>query len=142
MTEGSSSQTTPVLVLGAGFTALSVLRAFGRKGIPAYVMIDKGDDCAIRFSRWFKSIPLSRTKFLTLPAFLDAGVLKRAVVIPCSDLWVEVTSLLPRRLTAFPFDGRWQPSGLPRQRASSANVNQTRLTSSRNDSAENRERLW
>jgi len=99
MTEGSSSQTTPVLVLGAGFTALSVLRAFGRKGIPAYVMIDKGDDCAIRFSRWFKSIPLSRTKFLTLPAFLDAGVLERAVVIPCSDLWVEAASLLPRRLT-------------------------------------------
>ena len=103
VTKTSNSPTNPVLILGAGFTALGALRAFARKGIPAYVVIDEEDDCAIRFSRWFRSPKLIRTMSQTLLSFLDSGSLTRAVIIPCSDQWVEATARLPRRLSrSFP----------------------------------------
>jgi D-aspartate ligase len=99
-----TSPTIPVLILGTGLTALGVIRAFGRKGILTYLMSNEADNALIRFSRWFRSADQrNQTTPETLLTFLDSGSLEQAVLMPCSDPWVEAVARVPRRLsTLFP----------------------------------------
>jgi D-aspartate ligase len=104
MTAAPSRPTIPVLILGTGVTALGVVRAFGRKGIPTYLMNNEAHEAVTRFSRWFRSVvQRNRTTPETLLGFLENGSLEQAVLMPCSDPWVEAVARLPRRLsTLFP----------------------------------------
>jgi predicted ATP-grasp superfamily ATP-dependent carboligase len=45
----------PVIVLAGGVTALGVIRAFGRAGVPVFVHPDT--DETIRYSRWYRPLP-------------------------------------------------------------------------------------
>jgi D-aspartate ligase len=100
----SSSRAIPVLILGAGLTALGVVRAFGRKRTPTYIVSNEADDALIRFSRWFRPVAQrNQATPETLLAFLDNGSLEQAVLMPCTDPWVEAVARLPRSLsTLFP----------------------------------------
>jgi len=100
VTKTLSSSKVPVLILGTGLTALGVMRAFGRKGIPTYLMSNEADNSLIRFSRWFR--PAGQRNQATrerLLEFLDNGSLEQAVLMPCSDPWVEAVARLPRTLS-------------------------------------------
>ena len=91
----------PVLVFGAHITALAVIRAFGRTGIPVYVV---GRDCtAIARSRWYRPIPgddIDETAGSErLAAFLQALPFERSVLIPCTDRWALALASLPEHVT-------------------------------------------
>lgn len=86
---------TPVLVLGAGLTALGVLRICHRSGIPAYSM---GGPAGIdRLSRWYREAPAdigAGRESATLESFLRRCRLPNAVLMPCSDTMVLQASRL------------------------------------------------
>lgn len=50
----SLDEQLPVVVLAGGVTALGVIRAFGRAGVPVFVHPDT--DEAIRYSRWYRPL--------------------------------------------------------------------------------------
>ena len=50
----SLEERLPVIVLAGGVTALGVLRAFGRAGVPVFV--HPGTDDPIRYSRWYRPL--------------------------------------------------------------------------------------
>jgi predicted ATP-grasp superfamily ATP-dependent carboligase len=93
-----------VLVLGGGLTVLGVIRALGRKGIPAYVPTDPTD--LVRRSRWYRPAPASAngaTAEGDFVRFLDGLPFERAVLVPCSDIWaMRVARLEPRLTVRFP----------------------------------------
>ena len=74
-------------MLGAGITALAVLRCLGRAGIAAHSVCPRGD-IATR-SRWYESLPAAkgspdrRAAAATLAALRDFD----GVVFPCDDHW-------------------------------------------------------
>jgi predicted ATP-grasp superfamily ATP-dependent carboligase len=87
----------PVVVLGGGVTALGVLRAFGRRGIPVFVY--PAPDALVQHSRWNRPLPRAHT----VP--VDAGVsvtalqrilvgcgIQRAFLCPCSDNWCRAVA--------------------------------------------------
>ena len=105
MTKTCPSPTVPVLVLGTGLTALGVIRTFERRRIPAYVLSEEPDDLLTRSSRWFR--PIGQQPRITTDALGDFLIknnfLKRAVLMPCSDPWVEAVAHLPSNIsTDFP----------------------------------------
>ena len=90
----------PVLILGKGITALGVLRSFGRRAVPAYVVGASGD-LLIR-SRWYKRPPGDLATEFTesdLAARLESLDVARMVLIPTSDKWAMAVSRLPPRLS-------------------------------------------
>lgn len=94
----------PALIFGAHITALGVLRALARRGVPAYVA-DETSNIIVR-SRWHRSP--GRTLAETadpgvLDAYLRSLPLERAVLIPCSDQWaLAVSGLPPETRARFP----------------------------------------
>lgn len=96
--------TVPVLVLGKGITALGVVRALGRRGVPLYVT-GAGNDLVTR-SRWYRALPGDRpreTADSDLGARLEALEIPRLVLMPCSDAWaVAVSRLEPGLSGRFP----------------------------------------
>lgn len=82
----------PVVVLSGGVTALGVMRAFGRRGIPTYVHPDTNE--YIRHSRWYRPLLAeqreqrrgARTAGALREALEQSG-LKQAFLCACSDDW-------------------------------------------------------
>jgi len=89
----------PVLVFGAGITALGVIRTFGRAGIPVYCLTESTD--IIGDSRWFRRLgqpPCIITSIDGLVPFLESLPIDKAILMPCSDDWVVALSDLPEHL--------------------------------------------
>ncbi len=85
----------PVLVLGKGITALGVVRALGRRGLPLYVA-GAGDEL-VTGSRWYRPLPggrLNEPNEASLAARLETLEVDRMVLLPCSDAWVMAVSRL------------------------------------------------
>ncbi len=110
----------PVLVFGAGITALGVVRAFGRRGTPVYVVAD--DTRVIRASRWYRAAPTAGPAVArNLAVFLDSLPFERAVLLPCSDDWARRVAVLPDDISL-----RF-PASVAQPRALSALVDKGRL---------------
>jgi predicted ATP-grasp superfamily ATP-dependent carboligase len=86
----------PIVVLAGGVTALGVLRAFGRAGVPVFVHPDT--DEAIRYSRWYRPLLKeagggagTRTSMRpSLAALTDAlarSGLQHGFLCACTDDW-------------------------------------------------------
>lgn len=87
----ASASPLPVVVLSGGVTALGVVRAFGRRGIPLYVYPDTPE--YIRHSRWYRPLPKApapapgpRTAAMLRDALERSG-LEQAFLCACSDDW-------------------------------------------------------
>ena len=96
-----ATSSAPVLVLGAGLTALGVLRICHRSGIPAYSM--GGSTGIDRRSRWYREAPADAApggEPVTLESFLRRCRLPTAVLMPCSDAMVMQASRLEGELAA------------------------------------------
>jgi len=83
----------PVLVLGSGITALGVIRAFGRAGVPVYPVSEHLSFVA--GSRWARK---PKGEFRPLPDWEDLVAYVRrlpfdsAVIMSCSDYWTQELS--------------------------------------------------
>jgi predicted ATP-grasp superfamily ATP-dependent carboligase len=86
--------TTPVLLLGSGVTALGALRALAGVRIPAYVLADEPGFVAR--SRWYRAAPgRAAAADADLAAYLAGAPWPRAVLMPCSDHWARRVADLP-----------------------------------------------
>jgi len=95
-----AESTVPVLALGGGLTLSGVIRSFGRAQLPVYCVCPKHDVAA--YSRWYREPPLSGVsdlKPLDLETFLRTLPLDKAVLMPCSDDWLQAVVSLPALLT-------------------------------------------
>jgi predicted ATP-grasp superfamily ATP-dependent carboligase len=99
-----SQQTSqrPVIVLASGVTALGVLRAFGRQGIPAFIHPDSTDD--VRHSRWYRPLlaggperPPAPPSAASLADALARSGLEHAFLCAGSDEWQRVVSEFSER---------------------------------------------
>jgi predicted ATP-grasp superfamily ATP-dependent carboligase len=88
---GVRTSRLPVVVLSGGVTALGVMRAFGRRGVPLYVYPDTPE--YIRHSRWYRPLPKApapppgpRTAAALRDALERSG-LQQAFLCACSDDW-------------------------------------------------------
>jgi D-aspartate ligase len=85
----------PTIVLGADITALGVLRALRRSGLPAAFSADKAD-----IASWSRSIiplhdyPGEALAPDALTRWLESTDFHSAVLMPCSDRWVQSVSRL------------------------------------------------
>ncbi|MGE5225254.1 MAG: hypothetical protein ACM3OO_00080 [Planctomycetaceae bacterium] len=83
----------PALVLGAGLTAVGVLRALGAHAITAFLVAPVRDVAhRSRFARRVPGPSLVDTAPAALPGALAAAGIDRAVLIPCSDRWVRTVA--------------------------------------------------
>lgn len=90
----------PVLVLGGGVTGLGVLRAFGRRGVPAHLVAPAGDLAwRSRFARTVPGAPRAAEE-AELPGYLTALPFDRVVLLPCSDGWARAVAALPTGIAA------------------------------------------
>src|SRR4051794_15211464 len=86
----------PALVLGAGVSALAVLRSLGRTGVPVFAA---GQETAlVRRSRGYRPAPGDAELGAGLAEYLRTSVLSRAVLFGCTDHWAETTAALPADL--------------------------------------------
>jgi predicted ATP-grasp superfamily ATP-dependent carboligase len=86
----------PALVLGAGISALAVLRSLGRSGVPVFA---GGDDTTlVRRSRWYRPAPGDPELRAGLAEYLRTSVWAGAVLFGCTDHWAETMSALPADL--------------------------------------------
>jgi predicted ATP-grasp superfamily ATP-dependent carboligase len=78
----------PVLVLGAGVTALGVLRSLWRAEIPC-LSLGTPPGGFVRRSRWFRAAPdvAGIDPARDLAGYLQRCGLDSAVLLPCSDAW-------------------------------------------------------
>ena len=89
----------PAIVLGGHVTALGVVRCLGRCGIASYVLSAPGDYAgASRWSRRLAGAPIESADPEPLAAFLETLPLKRALLLPCSDIWLQAVAALPGAL--------------------------------------------
>jgi predicted ATP-grasp superfamily ATP-dependent carboligase len=93
-----SAVALPVVILCGGVTGLGVLRAFARRGIPAFAYPPARDD-VIRHSRWHRALPgsggkASRPKpsLAVLEKILADSNLEGAFLCACSDDWNRVVA--------------------------------------------------
>ena len=95
----ASSSRLPAIVLGGHVTGLGVVRCLGRSGIEAYVAAAPGDYAAS--SRWATRLPGAPDESpagAPLAEFLERLPLERALLLPCSDNWLQAVAALPERL--------------------------------------------
>ena len=95
-----ANSAVPVLALGNGLTLSGVIRCFGRARLPVYAVCPRRDVAA--YSRWYREPPLtvaSALKPIELETFLRALPLDEAVLMPCSDDWLQAVVSLPTFLT-------------------------------------------
>ncbi|MCK4632795.1 MAG: hypothetical protein KAT79_05955, partial [candidate division Zixibacteria bacterium] len=95
----------PVLILGSYITALGTMRSLGAAGIDALCITPQ--DSYGRCSRWHRA-PDSSIGVVTrpedLPGYLERLPLDRAVLMPCSDVWVSAVAALDNTVRSrFPF---------------------------------------
>lgn len=84
----------PVLVMGAGITALGVTRILGRQRIPMF-HADTSDQ-VLRSSRWFRPAPWlgPKEKGLSLCELLGRCNESKMVLMPCNDTGVDAVAQL------------------------------------------------
>ena len=87
----------PVIVLGNGVTALGVLRAFARQGIPTFVHPDSSED--LRLSRWYSPLlqkgrehPHQPPSASALADVLRRSGLEHAFLCAVSDQWQRIVA--------------------------------------------------
>jgi D-aspartate ligase len=91
----------PVVVLANGVTALGVLRAFARQGIPAFVHPDSRED--LRLSRWYRPLlkngdqPLGPPSVSALAEALQRSKLDHAFLCAGSDEWQRILAEFSER---------------------------------------------
>ena len=85
----------PALVLGNGITALGVIRALGRAGIPLYAVT--ADPGFVRASRWYRGPPggTALDEAELLADYLRTIPLEEGVLVPTSDHAVLAVARLP-----------------------------------------------
>jgi predicted ATP-grasp superfamily ATP-dependent carboligase len=87
----------PAVAFGAHITALAVIRAFGRAGVPIYAA--GRSRAAIGRSRWYRAVPGEplddATRGERLAQALRAWPFERSVLFPCSDHWALALAELP-----------------------------------------------
>ena len=90
----------PALVLGTGITALGVVRALGRAGIPVQVL--SSSPGPVVYSRWYRRPPYRRLLRAPelLEEYLEALPLEHGVLIPASDEAISAISRLPESFRA------------------------------------------
>ena len=87
---------TPALVLGAGITALGVVRALGRRGVKVAVLGPRGDLAAhSRYAAAIRDPGALRAAEADLAHWLHRSHLGRLVLVPCSDRWAGRVADLP-----------------------------------------------
>ena len=95
---------TPVVVLGGGITTLGVIRILAHAGIPAFVLPEGAE--FVRYSRHYRRVPAppgGPDPTHDLPGWLERLPFTRAVLMPCSDHWVQrVAGLDPSVAVRFP----------------------------------------
>jgi D-aspartate ligase len=84
----------PALILGDHITALAVLRALGRRGVPTFLLGPRRDVAgrsryAARLAGNEDLVPTD-----SLPAFLKRSGIEEAVLFPCSDHWLRSVAAL------------------------------------------------
>jgi predicted ATP-grasp superfamily ATP-dependent carboligase len=83
----------PALVLGAGLTAVGVLRALGAHAITAYLVAPVRDVAhRSRFARRLPCPSLVDVVAADLPGALAEAGIEHAVLFPCSDRWVKTVA--------------------------------------------------
>ena len=93
----------PVLVFASGITALSVLRILGSRGLRPYAADSASP--LLRGSRWFRAVPghVINRDDQPLGEALERLPLDQAVLVPCSDHWVDqIAGLSPELRKRFP----------------------------------------
>ncbi len=89
----------PVLILGSYITALGTIRSLAAVGIEARCITPQ--DSYVRCSRWYRS-PNSSVGVVTLtddlPEYLERLAFDRAILMPCSDVWVSAVTELDNTL--------------------------------------------
>ena len=93
----------PALVFGNGITALGVQRILAAAEIP-FFSVDRGDPFVVR-SRYHRPlhVDIDDPEPDGLEDWLEALPLKRAVLLPCADIWVSaVADLEPGLRSRFP----------------------------------------
>lgn len=93
------TQKVPVLVFGTGLTVLGAIRLLHRSGTPFWVVGD-GGELAGR-SRWFRTAPPSTSgadPAKDLAGYLSGLPFERAVLLPCSDAWVQRVAAVAARV--------------------------------------------
>jgi len=96
-----TSHSVPVLILGSYITALGAIRCLADIGVKAYCLTEQNS--FVRMSRWFNPPPEGhRLIGMTddLAVYLRSFPLETAVLMPCSDEWVEAVAGLPDDLVA------------------------------------------
>jgi predicted ATP-grasp superfamily ATP-dependent carboligase len=92
-----------VIVFGAHITALAVIRAFGRTGVPVYAA--GRDRTTIARSRWYRPVPGEQIYETAgrepLANYLQALPFGRSVLFPCSDRWALALASLPDSVARF-----------------------------------------
>jgi predicted ATP-grasp superfamily ATP-dependent carboligase len=93
------------LAFGAHITALAVIRAFGRAGVPVF-SVGKNRTTISR-SRWFVPLPGADTFDETiaperLAAYLETQPFAPSVLFPCSDRWALTLASLPKSKSYVP----------------------------------------
>lgn len=92
-----NSDQVPALVLGAGVSALAVLRSLGRSGVPVFAA--GAETALVRRSRWYRPAPGDAELRAGLAEYLRTSTLSSAVLFGCSDSWAETLAALPADLT-------------------------------------------
>ena len=86
----------PVLIFGDQVNALGVLRLLAERGIQRYV-VDETSTLIVR-SRWYRAAErtlLETSDSNELSRFLEGLRLPRAVLMPCTDIWIVAVAGLP-----------------------------------------------
>jgi predicted ATP-grasp superfamily ATP-dependent carboligase len=89
----------PVVAMGSGLTLNGVIRILGRTKLPVYCICPSDDFVA--HSRWYRKPPLDGASELApfeLETLLRTLPLEEAVLMPCSDDWLQATACLPPSL--------------------------------------------
>jgi len=94
----------PAIVLGGGITALGVLRSLARAKVPTFLHLE--GEGFVRYSRHFRAVQVpagAPDPRGDLEGWLAALPFDRAVLLPCSDHWVQrVARLAPEVRARFP----------------------------------------
>jgi predicted ATP-grasp superfamily ATP-dependent carboligase len=93
----SDGDEVPALVLGAGVSALAVLRSLGRSGVPVFAA--GPETSLVHRSRWYRPAPGDAELRAGLVEYLRTSVLSRAVLFGCTDHWAGTLAALPADLT-------------------------------------------
>ena len=94
MKDGITTNSRAALLLGEGITLLGTARSLAAAGIESRLVTRWGDFAT--WSRFGTRLPfLSRDWTADLVGLLDALPIEQAVLIPCSDEWLNVAATLP-----------------------------------------------